>query len=219
VQTLLQLKEAVQHAVQVENLFLQSQIKPHFIYNALSGIISLCYSDGAQAGKLLGEFSNYLRLSFDLDPRRAKISLSRELSLVKSYVELEKARFGQRLQVELDVDAAPSAQIPALIIQPLVENAIRHGLMKRLSGGTVSVRAHADTLGLRIVVQDDGVGIAREQLETLLTPERHDGRIGLINVHKRLVNEYGQGLQIESAPGTGTTITISIPSPRRPDHM
>ncbi|WP_217593541.1 ATP-binding protein [Cohnella sp. GbtcB17] len=212
VETLLQLKGAVEQAIRMETLFLQSQIKPHFVYNALSGIISLCYSDGARAGKLLGEFSNYLRLSFDLDPRHAKVSLKRELSLTKSYIELEKARFGARLHVEWDTDAQAGPLIPALTLQPLVENAIRHGIMKRLSGGTVIVRAKLEREGLQIAVQDDGVGMADEQLNRMLKPERMDGSIGLINVHKRLMNEYGQGLRIESLQGKGTTVSFLIPS-------
>ena len=212
VQTMLQLKEAVEQAIRMETLFLQSQIKPHFVYNALSGIISLCYSDGARAGKLLGEFSNYLRLSFDLDPRHAKVSLKRELSLTKSYVELEQARFGARLNVEWDVDARKETLIPALILQPLVENAIRHGIMKRLSGGTVVIRAKLGPQGLRIAVQDDGVGMTAEQLDRIFAPERLEGSIGLINVHKRLMNEFGRGLRIESFQDKGTTVAFLIPS-------
>ncbi|MFC5404808.1 ATP-binding protein [Cohnella soli] len=212
VQTLLQLKEAVEQAIRMETLFLQSQIKPHFVYNALSGIISLCYSDGARAGKLLGEFSNYLRLSFDLDPRHAKVSLNRELSLTKSYVELEKARFGERLNVEWKVDVSTETLIPALIVQPLVENAIRHGVMKRLSGGTVVVRAQMEPQGLRIAVQDDGVGMPTDQIDRVFHPDRLDGSIGMINVHKRLMNEYGQGLRIESFQDKGTTVVFLIPS-------
>ncbi|WP_052350737.1 ATP-binding protein [Paenibacillus gorillae] len=211
VQTLLELKEAVGQAIRMETLFLQSQIKPHFIYNVLSGIISLCYSDGARAGKLLGEFSNYLRLSFDLDPRHAKVSLQRELSLTNSYIELEKARFGARLNVEWNVEAGVEPLIPALILQPLVENAIRHGIMKRLSGGTVVIRATLEPQGLRIAVQDDGVGMKAEQLERIFNPERLEGSIGLINVHKRLVNEFGQGLRIESLQEKGTTVDFLIP--------
>ncbi|MNI21930.1 Sensor histidine kinase YpdA [compost metagenome] len=212
VQTLLQLKEAVEQAIRMETLFLQSQIKPHFVYNALSGIISLCYSDGPRAGKLLGEFSNYLRLSFDLDPRHAKVSLKRELSLTKSYIEIEKARFGARLNVESDVDVRTETLIPALILQPLVENAIRHGIMKRLSGGTVVIRAKLEPQGLRITVQDDGVGMTAEQLDRIFKRERLDGSIGLINVHKRLMNEFGQGLRIESVQDKGSTVTFLIPS-------
>ncbi|MBO9600187.1 MAG: response regulator, partial [Cohnella sp.] len=212
VQTLLQLKEAVEQAIRMETLFLQSQIKPHFVYNALSGIISLCYRDGARAGTLLGEFSNYLRKSFDLDPRHAKVSLNHELSLTKSYVELEKARFGDRLNVEWNVDVQTEPLIPALIVQPLVENAIRHGVMKRLSGGTVVFRAKMEPQGLRIEVQDDGVGMTAEQVDRILRPERLNGNIGLINVHKRLMNEYGQGLEIESLQDKGTTVSFLIPS-------
>ncbi len=212
VQTMLQLKEAVGQAIHMETLFLQSQIKPHFIYNALSGIISLCYSDGPRAGKLLGEFSNYLRLSFDLDPRYAKVSLKRELSLTKSYVELEMARFGSRLNVEWDVDVRTETLIPALLLQPLVENAIRHGIMKRLSGGTVVIRAKLEPQGLRMAVLDDGVGMSEEQLDRIAKPERLEGSIGLINVHKRLMNEFGQGLLVESVQGKGTTVAFLIPS-------
>jgi len=212
VQTLLKLKEAVEKAIHMETLFLQSQIKPHFVYNALSGIISLCYSDGARAGKLLGEFSNYLRHSFDLDPRHIKVSLNRELSLTKSYVELEKARFGARLNVEWEVDVPTETLVPALILQPLVENAIRHGVMKRLSGGTVFIRAKLEPQGVRIAVQDDGVGMTEEQIDQVFHPDRLDGSIGMINVHKRLMNEYGQGLRIESFQDKGTTVVFLIPS-------
>ncbi|WP_049790018.1 ATP-binding protein [Paenibacillus sp. JDR-2] len=211
VQTLLQMKEAVEQAIRMETLFLQSQIKPHFVYNALSGIISLCYSDGARAGKLLGEFSNYLRLSFDLDPRHAKVSLNRELSLTKSYVELEQARFGERLHVEWEVGAPTETLVPALILQPLVENAIRHGVMKRLSGGNVVIRAKLVQYGLQISVQDDGVGMNPDQLDRMFKTERMGGSIGLINVHKRLINEFGQGLRIESVQGKGTTVAFRIP--------
>ncbi len=212
VQTLLQLKEAVGQAIRMETLFLQSQIKPHFVYNALSSIISLCYKDGARAGELLGEFSNFLRKSFDLDPRHAKVSLNHELSLTKSYVELEKVRYGDRLKVEWNIDVQTENLIPALTVQPLVENAIRHGIMKRLSGGTVCIRVKMEQQGLRIEVQDDGVGMTAEQVGRMLRPERLDGSIGLMNVHKRLMNEFGQSLQIESLQNKGTTVTFLIPS-------
>jgi len=85
-------------------VFLQSQIKPHFLYNSLSVIISLCYSDGERAGKLIGELSNYLRLTFTIDPYNLYMSLEKETSLIKSYIEIEKARFGDRLKIELNID-------------------------------------------------------------------------------------------------------------------
>ncbi|XID90244.1 ATP-binding protein [Paenibacillaceae bacterium WGS1546] len=210
--TLLQMKEAVQNAIKAESLFLQSQIKPHFIYNALSIMMSLCYKDGPRAGKLLGEFSNYLRLSFDLDPQMAMVSLRREISLVKSYAALEQARFGDRLRVEIDVDEAlMEITLPALTLQPLVENAIRHGLMKRLAGGTVRLEAKMGRDELRLTIRDDGTGFPAAKLEAVLLGGRADEGVGLINVHKRLLNEYGRGLQIESREGEGAQVTIFIP--------
>lgn len=210
--TLLQMKEAVRNAIQAESLFLQSQIKPHFIYNALSIMMSLCYKDGPRAGKLLGEFSNYLRLSFDLDPQMAMVSLRREISLVKSYAALEQARFGDRLRVEIDVDEAlMEITLPALTLQPLVENAIRHGLMKRLAGGTVRLEAKMGRDELRLTIRDDGTGFPAAKLESVLLGRRADEGVGLINVHKRLLNEYGKGLQIESREGEGAQVTIFIP--------
>lgn len=212
VNTLLQMKEAVKNALKMETLFLQSQIKPHFIYNVLSIIISLCYSDAERAGKLLGEFSNYLRLSFDLDPQHSMVSFRRELSLVRSYIDLEQARFGERLQVNMDIDReAMDVSVPALIIQPLVENAIRHGLMKRIAGGAVHITARRISEELQVVIQDNGMGISEEMLETILQPGYSDGSVGLINVNKRLTNEYGKGLLLSSKEGEGTTVKVTIP--------
>ncbi|WP_341280538.1 ATP-binding protein [Paenibacillus sp. FSL H8-0537] len=215
VNTLLQLREAVKEAIQMESMFLQSQIKPHFIYNALSIIISLCYKDAERAGRLLGQFSNYLRLSFDLDPRQARVTLRREISLVKSYAELEQARFGDRLSVELEIDEGLLDFIlPALTLQPLVENAIRHGLMKRAQGGVVRLEAGMQGSDLQIAIIDNGLGFMLDELEDF----RHTGQVGkgvgLANVHKRLLNEYGRGLRIESREGFGAKVTILLPEGR-----
>lgn len=212
VRTLQKMKEAVEDAIKVETVFLQSQIKPHFLYNALSIIMSLCYCDGERAGDLLGELSNYLRKSFDIDPHNSMISLKEEISLVKSYVELEKARFGDRLKVEFSMEEKTlERRIPALTIQPIVENAIRHGLMKRISGGQVRISTAIKNSELIIIVNDDGVGIPQEKLETLLDYPVSAGSVGLRNVNKRLVNEYGQGLVIHSIEGQGTEVLIKIP--------
>lgn len=210
--TLQKMKEAVENALKMETAFLQSQIKPHFLYNALSVIMSLCYSDGEKAGNLLSELSNYLRCSFDIDPHNSFVSLKKELSFVKSYVELEKARFGERLQIEFSIEErALGYRIPALIIQPIVENSIRHGLMKRISGGSVKIIAEIENNNLIITISDNGVGISSEKLESLLENRSSTGNVGLRNVHKRLLNEYGQGLLIDSIEGKGTQVIISIP--------
>ncbi|MBV7274506.1 response regulator [Clostridium sp. PL3] len=211
VKTLLKLKEAVNEMLKIEAIFLQSQIKPHFLYNSLSTIISLCYSDGERAGKLLGELSNFLRLTFTIDPFNSFVSLKRELSLVKSYIEIEKARFGDRLKTELNIDEKLlEYKIPALVIQPIVENSIRHGLMKRISGGIVKIAARKSKNFIEITIDDNGVGIEKEVLEKLLD-NTFTTSIGLKNVNKRLLNKYGQGLLITSDLGVGTSITIKIP--------
>jgi two-component system sensor histidine kinase ChiS len=212
VETLQKIKEAVGNAIKMETAFLQSQIKPHFLYNALSVIMSLCYSDGERAGSLLAELSNYLRCSFDINPHNSFISLKKEISHVKSYVELEKVRFGERLKVELHIEErALGYRIPALIIQPIVENAIRHGLMKRISGGRVEILAEIINSELKITIKDDGLGIPLEKLKILLDNSISTGSIGLKNVNRRLFNEYGQGLFIESREGEGTEVIINIP--------
>lgn len=212
VATLLKMKEAMQEAIQMETYFLQSQIQPHFLYNSLSIIVSLCYSDPERAGQLLGELSHYLRQSFDMNPKQSLISLKKELSHVKSYVTLEKARFGDRLDVQMDISQdVLSYPVPALIIQPLVENAIRHGLLKKRVGGTVSIEAQEVDRTLQIIIRDNGVGMSDEKVSAFFDNTTQSGHVGLKNVHKRLMNEYGQGLQITSKEGEGTTIHIQIP--------
>lgn len=211
VKTLMKLKDSVDESLKMETLFLQSQIKPHFLYNSLSVIISLCYSDSERAGKLLGELSNYLRLTFTVEPHNSFVTLEKEISLVKSYIEIEKARFGDRLKAELNIDEVIlNEKIPALIIQPIVENSIKHGLMKRNSGGNVRINANKSNNSIKITIEDNGIGINKELSEKLLTNNFSSG-IGLKNVNKRLINEYGQGLLISSTINIGTRITINIP--------
>ncbi len=210
--TLGNLKEAVRNAIRMEMAFLQYQIKPHFLYNALSVIMSLCFKDGERAGTLLAELSNYLRCSFDIDPYNYMITLKKEISCVKSYVELEKARFGDRLTVCFNIEERfMSYTVPALTIQPMVENAIRHGLMKRLSGGTVTISAEMNNNELELRIADDGLGMPAEKQKQLLEHDFIGGGIGIKNVNKRLQNEYGKGLTIRSEEGAGTVIIMSIP--------
>ncbi|OOM79043.1 sensory/regulatory protein RpfC [Clostridium puniceum] len=211
VKTLLEMKASVKGALKIESAFLQSQIKPHFLYNSLSIIVSLCYSDGELAGKLLGELSKYLRFIFDINPYNSFISLKEEISFVKTYVELERARFGDRLKIKFNIDETVlNYKIPALVIQPIVENSIRHGLMKRISGGTVNIVIEKNNNHIRITIQDDGVGIYGEKLKKLLD-NTFTMNSGLKNVNKRLLNEYGQGLLIDSSEGKGTNTIINIP--------
>lgn len=213
VATLLSLKKAVHDVIQTEVAFLQSQIKPHFFYNVLNSIVSLCYTDSRKAGKLLTEFSNYLRRSFDIQENRLFVSLETELDLVKSYVAIEQARFGDRLKVTYDVDPnlLPN-QIPPLIIQPLVENSVRHGLMTREEGGQIMIAARQEENAIAIEVSDNGVGIPADKLAGLLTDKQKSTSVGLRNINRRLLKHYGKELRVASQEGQGTLVTVTIPA-------
>ena len=212
VDTQLSLKKAAQDVIRNEVAFLQSQIKPHFFYNVLNTIVSLCYTDSQKAGKLLAEFSNYLRRSFDIKENLLLTNLEKELELVKSYIVIEQARFGERVSVAYDIDAAVlSCQIPPLIIQPLVENAVRHGLMGREEGGHIVVTARKENSDVIITVRDDGVGIPADQLPDIVTGKREAAGVGLRNINRRLFSSFGAGLRITSQLGKGTLVTMTLP--------
>lgn len=213
VKNLLDLKDSVEKAIQSELAFLRAQIKPHFLHNALNTIIALCPRDPDKASYLLTELSYYLRGSFDFHHKQKFVPLQSELELVTAYVSIEKARFQERLNVEYEVDELVHAQIPPLIIQPLVENAIRHGAMKRIEGGNVNVQVTQDAHTIFIQVADDGVGIAEETLEGLLSEQESSTTrgVGLYNIHQRLKRIYGTGLRIESMVDKGTKVSIQIP--------
>lgn len=211
VRTLTGLKASVDRAMAAETVLMQAQIKPHFLFNTLNTISSFCDSDPDRARQLIDDFSNYLRQSFDFKSLEMYVSLERELSLVSSYVEIEKARFGDQLKVELDIEGGLGLRIPLLSIQPLVENAISHGLRKKGGRGTVTVSVKKVPEAVAITVTDDGQGIPGDRLERLLMPETATG-IGLWNIDRRLKKLYGTGLSIESSPGRGTRVAFKIPS-------
>lgn len=168
VRTLLALKNSVDEVIRTELDFLRAQIKPHFLYNALNTIVGICPRDPKKASYLLTELSHFLRGSFDFQSKAKFVPLSTEIELVQSYTAIEKARFEERLQVDLDSDDTTDCMIPPLSIQPLVENAIRHGIMNKLNGGTVRVRVRRDEGWIHIAVEDNGVGIPNEKLSDLL---------------------------------------------------
>ncbi|WP_338552453.1 histidine kinase [Paenibacillus sp. KS-LC4] len=212
VHTLLGMKRLVKEAANNEMAFLRSQIKPHFLYNALGTIMSLCFTDGPRAGELLGSFSRYLRILFHLDNSEETIPLSKEMELVRAYVDIERERFGSRLEVEFDVDEAlQTCKVMPLLIEPLVENAIRHGVSKRISGGSVrlSIRRLGDMV--QVIVEDDGVGMPQQQVQSLLNKSAGGQGIGLQNVQRRLKHLNGQEPSISSEPGAGTKVTILFP--------
>ncbi|RXZ40821.1 sensor histidine kinase, partial [Agromyces binzhouensis] len=191
---------------------LRAQISPHFIYNSLNAIASFINTDPAKARELVLEFADFTRYSF----RRHGdfTTVAEELRSIDSYLKLERARFGDRLKVTLQV--APevlSTVIPFLSIQPLVENAVRHGLEAKEGGGRITITAEDRGAFAEITVEDDGVGIDPEVAAQVLaggTPGEH---VGLRNVDARMRQVYGDehGLVVETNVGAGTLVRMSVP--------
>ncbi len=211
VKTLVSLKKSVAQAMAAESAFLQAQIKPHFLYNTLNTISYFCDVDPQRAEQLINTFANYLRYSFDFEKLETHTSIEKEISLVYSYLEIEKARFGENMEAVIDIDDNLQGLVPPLSIQPLVENAIHHGLRGKGAKGTVMISVHRTEEGIKVVVNDDGIGISSDKLENLLSDYDTEG-IGLRNIDLRLRKLYGRGLKIQSETGKGTRIEFTIPT-------
>jgi two-component system LytT family sensor kinase len=189
---------------------LRAQISPHFIYNALAAVASEIHADPEQARELLTEFAEFIRYAFQGE--RPYVTLAEELRYVEKYLRLERARFGERLDVRLEV--APEvlqAVLPVLSLQPLVENSVRHGV--EVSMGVRHVEIVATDLGrdAEVRVIDDGVGMDEARARAALSGASEG--IGLSNVHGRLRAAFGEGygLELDSRPGAGTTVVMTIP--------
>lgn len=194
---------------------LQAQINPHFLFNSLNTIASFCRTTPEKARELILDLSLYMRKN--LDSSRGHIPLASELEQIQSYLAIEKARFGDLIQVQIDVE--PDCEdwpIPPLIIQPLVENAIKHGIRGREGGGTIGLTIYRNLDVLEVTVEDDGCGIKREFLETLFVDKAvssYAEGVGLRNSNQRLEQIYGPefAMEITSSPGRGTAISFRIP--------
>ena len=185
-----------------------SQIQPHFLFNSLTAIRELCYIDPETAIEALDEFSSYLRSNLDSLAIKKPIPFEHELRHVKTYLSLEKRRFGDKLKIIYDIRAS-NFLIPALTIQPIVENAVRHGVTKREEGGTVTIKVEESETEATITVTDDGIGF-----DSNTTKKGERISIGVKNVRSRLASMCGGTITIKSEPGTGTTAVIVIPKDR-----
>ncbi|MDQ4045749.1 MAG: histidine kinase [Actinomycetota bacterium] len=197
---------------------LRAQISPHFIYNSLNAIASFINTDPVRARELVVEFADFTRYSF----RRHGdfTTLAEELRCIDRYLLLERARFGERVQVSLQI--APevlSTVVPFLSLQPLVENAVRHGLEAKEGPGHITIAAHDSGAFAEVTIEDDGVGMDPAQLQSVLAGHTDGDHVGLRNVDARLRQVYGDdhGLIIETAPGEGTLITMRVPK-SQPGH-
>ncbi|MBM7771102.1 two-component system LytT family sensor kinase [Actinokineospora baliensis] len=210
---LAKLDESKQQLAQAELRALRAQISPHFIYNTLNTISSLIRTDPEQSRELLQDFAAFTRYSFRSNGMFA--TLADELSNIDRYLTIECARYGDRLSVRLRI--APEVQsvvVPFLVLQPLVENAVRHGIAKKPGGGTVSVFAHDNGTEALITVEDDGVGMDADRLfEDLRDAHKSGAHVGVGNINYRMRQVFGDdyALMVETAPGAGMKVTLRVP--------
>ena len=186
---------------------LRSQLNPHFLFNALNAISGLIMRDPRMAVRMMARMSDFLRLTLDSELLQ-KIPLHSELDSLQKYVEIEQLRLGNRLSVSYDVSSdALQAYVPSLLLQPLVENSIRHGIAKKPHGGSIAIRIRVKHERLEIEVSDDGIG-----MNASLGGPLREG-VGLTNTRARLLELYGslQSLEIVSTPEGGTQVVLSIP--------
>jgi sensor histidine kinase YesM len=186
-----------------------SQIQPHFLYNALAVISSLCDEDPAKAKKATVNFSNYLRANMNLLESTEPIPFENELNHTICFMNLEQAMYGEELNVIYDIQTK-CFKLPALTMQPIVENAVKHGIGKKEGGGTVAIATKETDSGYQIIISDDGAGFDTNKTAN----GAYDGEephIGISNVRFRLSSQSGGALDIESKPGEGTTARIFIP--------
>jgi two-component system LytT family sensor kinase len=209
---LTELDESRHRLMRAEVRALRAQISPHFIYNSLGAIASFVRTDPDRARDLLLEFADFTRYSFRQHGEFT--TLAEELRSVERYLLLEQARFGERLTVTLRI--APEVlgvQVPFLCLQPLVENAVRHGLERREAGGTITIEARDVDRECEITVEDDGEGEDPERIRSVLAGGAGSDSVGLANVDERLRNTFGDeyGLVVETAPGAGTKVSVRVP--------
>lgn len=197
---------------------LRAQISPHFIYNALTAIASFIHTDPMRARDLVLEFADFTRYSFR---RQGEFTtLAEELGSIHSFLELERARFGERLRVTLQIAPETLATvIPFLSVQPLVENAVRHGIEPGEGGGEIRIVSRDDGTHTEITVEDDGVGMDPDGLRATLTAADDGLHVGLRNVDTRLRQLYGAdgGLVVETNTGAGTLVRMRVPK-SQPQH-
>lgn len=212
VKALTHLKQSIDKQLQMEAAWLQAQIQPHFLFNTLNTIASLAEVDSTRMADLLTEFGNYLQRSFSVEQTALEVPIHDELELVNSYLFIQKQRFGNRLHIKKHIDDQLNFNVPPLSIQTLVENAIKHGALKRIENGMVFIRIREHNTYYSIEIVDNGKGMNENQMAELFKKKRYQtSGIGIANTERRLKQLYGEGLSITSEPGEGTTITFQIP--------
>ncbi len=198
-----------------EMAFLQAQIKPHFLFNSLSSVLSLQRTSPKRAEKMLQSLSEYLKDLFDVDISAEYIHIENELNIVNAYVNIEKERFGDRIDVQFDIDHdAIACKIIPLLIQPLVENAMRHGALKRETGGIVRLSIKRADGYILIAVEDNGPGFSKQVMSAVKGVDNQSNErkgIGISNIIYRLKYYYSEELNIENKEQNGVRISFRVP--------
>ena len=185
---------------------LQSQINPHFLFNVLNTMAALIRINPEKAREVTIDLSKYLR--YNLDNNLKSVELINELNQVDTYIKIEKARFGEKINIKYDINEnLYNFKIPSLIIQPLVENSIKHGILKKSEKGNILLQIKKIGKDIEVIIEDDGVGIKQEIIDSL--DSKIEENIGLKNVHQRLKLLYGKGLNIMKL-NKGTRIKFKI---------
>ncbi|HVE57337.1 MAG TPA: histidine kinase [Pyrinomonadaceae bacterium] len=186
---------------------LKMQLHPHFLFNTLNAISELIYKDRESAERMIGDLSDLLRLSFE-NLEVQEISLKQELEFLRKYLEIEQMRFHDRLIVEMEISPDTlDASVPNMILQPLVENAIKHGIAPRSTGGKIEIGAHRSNGSLELSVSDNGIGVPFNDLENL-----SEG-VGISNTRRRLRHLYGEKhtFNLANAEKSGLRVNLTIP--------
>jgi two-component system LytT family sensor kinase len=207
------LGEQEERLAQAELRALRAQISPHFIYNALAAVAGDIHARPEEARELLIDFAEFTRYLFR--DGRSYVTLGEEIEHVERYLRLERARFRDSLHVTIDIPPdSRDAVVPAMSVQPLVENAVRHGVERRAGTGRIEISAQALDGDVELRVRDDGIGLDPARVPAVLAGA--GGGIGLSNVDARLRATYGDryALRIESRVGEGTTVVMSVPNLR-----
>ena len=199
-----ELAEQEKKQTELQTALMLSQIRPHFLYNALTAIRNLCKTDPAEAYTALGSFSDYLRANMNALGGGRMTSFKKELEHIKTYLSLEQMRFGEDLNVEYDI-RYQDFSLPSLTVQPIVENAVRHGAVMNENGGRITIRSVRTEEGAVITVTDNGPGFDPSAI-----PSDGKDHFGLKNVRECLAATGSGELQIDSVSGIGTTVTIRI---------
>ncbi|WP_019383185.1 ATP-binding protein [Cytobacillus oceanisediminis] len=212
IKSLFAMKDSVSQSIHNELSYYQAQITPHFLYNTMNTIIGLSYQNADRARDALEHLAVYFRSKLDYTKHHSMVSIEEEMELVESYLAIEKIRFGDLLFIDWDIDESIDIMLPSMTIQPLVENAVQHGVSKKKDGGRIKLSIRQKGNKTEIVVEDNGIGMSKEKQNQLYRGYNH--RIGFINPYTKVKLIKHATFELISEEGKGTKVIITMPNER-----